>query len=959
MLRLKLTILAGLAFGGFAHGQNLAVKGSLQDKSDRTAVSGATIKLGSINDSLQQYNTVTDRRGLFSISGLNHGNYILTISSVSYETLSREISLTAGQKELGIILFNKEAKELGEVTVVAKTPPARQKGDTLQYNASQFKVNPDANMEDMIKKMPGITVDNGTVTAQGEQVKKVTIDGRDFFGDDATAALRNLPAEIVDKIQVFDRLSDQARFTGFDDGNTQKAINIVTRADMRNGQFGRVFAGYGTDDRYNAGGNVSFFKGDRRISLVGLMNNINQQNFASQDLLGLTSSSGGRGGGSGRGGAGGRGGNGGFGGFGSSNNFLVGQQDGISKTSAAGINFSNLWAKKVQFSGSYFFNNSNVSNTQVSNTQTFLGGDSSQIYRQNTLSENDNYNNRINMRVEYKIDSANTLMIIPGLNFQNNKTVGNVFGVNMYNPADTISRLQNNNNRKTSGYNISNTLLYRHAFAKSGRTVSLNLNTGFNQKNGDTYLNAANTFFKSGIANTTEQNQYTGLVSNGYQLSANLAYTEPVGKEGQLQLNYNPSYSSSKSNQAAYHFDDNAGKYSVFDTSLSNKFSNAVTTQNAGISYRRGNRDKMFSLGVSFQNALLTSDRIFPTTVKVNKSFNNILPNAMFRYKLSEKSSVRIFYRASTNEPSVNQLQDVVDNYSNPLFWTSGNPQLEQQYGHALSTRYTFTDSRKGQTFFANVFLQQNDNYISNATYIPQKRDSIISINNSIDTLKVGSRLSKPVNLDGYLSIRSFFTFGIPLKFIKSNLNWNAGFSYSKLPGLTNNLANLSNNYTYTLGAVLASNISEYVDFTLSYSANFNNVKNTLQKQSDNHYFSQAAGFQMNLLSKNGWLFQNDLSNQLYKGLAGGFNQDYWLWNMSAGKKFLKNQSGELKLSVFDLLKQNRSITRNITESYIQDLQNQVLTQYFMLTFSYKLKNFGKAKMNNFNRQRGDHPFMF
>src|SRR5205814_4507080 len=174
-------------------------------------------------------------------------------------------------------------KQLGEVTVITKTPPTQQKGDTIQYNASQYKVNPDANAEDLIKKVPGITVDkDGTVTAQGEQVKKITIDGRDFFGDDATAALRNLPSEVVDKIQVFDRLSDQAAFTGFDDGNSQKSINIITKSGIKNGQFGRIYAGYGTDDRYSAGGNTSFFKGDRRISLVGNFNNINQQNFASQ-----------------------------------------------------------------------------------------------------------------------------------------------------------------------------------------------------------------------------------------------------------------------------------------------------------------------------------------------------------------------------------------------------------------------------------------------------------------------------------------------------------------------------------------------------------------------------------------------------------------------------------------------------------------------------------------------------
>ena len=187
--------------------------------------------------------------------------------------------------------MSQQGKDLSGVTVVAKAPPVIQKGDTSQFSASQYKVNPDATTEDLIKKMPGITVDkDGTVTAQGEQVKKVTIDGKDFFGDDASAALKNLPSEVVDKIQVFDKLSDQAQLTGYDDGNSVKAINIVTKSGIKNGQFGRAYVGYGTNDRYNAGGNVSFFKGERRLSFVGNFNNINQQNFGSQDLLGLTSS---------------------------------------------------------------------------------------------------------------------------------------------------------------------------------------------------------------------------------------------------------------------------------------------------------------------------------------------------------------------------------------------------------------------------------------------------------------------------------------------------------------------------------------------------------------------------------------------------------------------------------------------------------------------------------------------
>ena len=297
-----------LLLGFSSYAQNGSIKGSLADKADQKVLAGATVTLQSLTNK-QLQNTISDDKGLFSLTIAGPDSFQLSISIIGYETYQRKIRAGNRDRDLGTITLSKQqGKELSGVTIIATAPPVVQKGDTSQFNAGQYKVNPDASTEDLIKKMPGITVDkNGTVTAQGEQVRKVTVDGKDFFGDDATAALKNLPAEVVDKIQVFDRLSDQAQLTGVDDGNSQKSINIVTKTGIRNGQFGRAFAGYGTDDRYSAGGNVSFFKGDRRLSVVANFNNINQQNFGSQDLLGISSNSNTRNFGGGGGGGGGRG----------------------------------------------------------------------------------------------------------------------------------------------------------------------------------------------------------------------------------------------------------------------------------------------------------------------------------------------------------------------------------------------------------------------------------------------------------------------------------------------------------------------------------------------------------------------------------------------------------------------------------------------------------------------------
>ncbi len=937
---------------GIAYSQDIVLKGKLADKADKTPVAGATIILTAQKDSLFRKTVVTDATGNFQFSGLTGGSYIITTSSLSHENISQKISLQASNKEPIVFSVTKQSTTLADVVVTAKVAPVKQKADTIEFAASQFKVNPDATAEDMIKKLPGITIDkDGNVTTQGDQVKKVTVDGRDFFGDDATAALRNLPADIIDKIQVFDKLSDQAAFTGFDDGNSTKAINIVTKSGMRNGQFGRVYAGYGTDGRYNAGGNVSFFKNNQRISLVGLFNNVNQQNFSTEDLLGVTSSGGGRTGGGGnkgggRGGGGGNFGGGSFGGGG--NNFQVGAQNGISATNAFGINYSDKWGKKLDVSGSYFFNNSNTGNNQFSNTKFLY--DTVQYYDESNLSNSKNYNHRFNLRMTYTIDDKNSIIFTPSVSFQKNNSSKSSDALSYFDGNDLINTSTTSTSNISSGYNLNNNLLFRHAFAKRGRTLSINLSAGFNHKDGDAYLNSLTTYYKSAPAPfDTAVNQYTDQLVNGHTYAANISYTEPVGKKGQLQFSYSPSVTRNKSDQEVFRLDDQTDKYSIFDTAYSNKFDNITTSHTVNASYRVGDRDNMFSAGLSYKYLELSSDRVFPTVVSVDHSFNNVLPNLMWRKKLSSKSSLNVMYRANTNAPSISQLQDVIDN-SNTLLLRSGNPDLKQQTSNILSTRYTFTNTQKGTSFFANLFLQQANNYIATATYRAEN-DSLLNYG---IVLNRGSQLTKPVNLDGYFSMRSLFTYAMPVKFIKSNISINGGFSYSKLPGLLNNESSVTHNYTYNAGAGVTSNVSQYVDFNVSYNAAFTRANSTLSTADNSNYVTQNLGIQLNLLNKKGWFLQNDVNNTSYSGLGAGFNQSYWLWNASLGKKFLKGQAGELKLSVFDLLKQNNSITRTVESTYIEDTRNEVLQQYFMLTFTYKLKNFGTAKVSTGgNNNRG------
>ena len=930
MFRYMSMLLFCSIFSLLANAQKATITGVLNDEIEKTPIGSASVAIYLKNDTAKTNlkTIVTDAKGAFIFRDIDKDSFVIVFSSVGYQTILQQIIVKEDTFYMGSVSLYKQGKELADITVTSKIAPVVQKGDTSQYSASQFKVNTDATTEDLIKKMPGITVArDGTVTAQGETVRKVTIDGKDFFGDDASAALKNLPSEVVDKIQVFDRLSDQAQLTGFDDGNSQKAINVVTKSGVKNGQFGRIYAGYGTDDRYAAGGNMSFFKGARRISLVANFNNTNQQNFGSQDLLGLTSSAG-RGQGGGRGGSG-------RGGGGSTDNFAVGLASGISKTNAFGINYSDQWGKKATITGSYFFNNSSNNNESIVNTETFFNPKNLFSYQKsNAIS--DNYNHRINLRLEYKIDSFNTVFIIPSLSFQKNNSKSVSTLQNFYDESDSLNASVNKSSSDRNGYNLRNSILFRHSFPKKGRTISFGINTAYTKNDGESITNAVYRFYNGGIIDSV-QNQYYNNASSGTTLGGNIAYTEPIGKMGQLQIDYTPSVQKNKADQQTFGFDGD--KYTRFDTSLSNRFDNTITTNNAGINYRLNpSKDEQFSIGVNYQHSLLESQRIFPAASVVNQTFSNFLPNAMWRKKLSTSSNIRIMYRSSTSFPSVTQLQDVV-NLSNPLRVSSGNPDLKQSFSNFLSGRYSYTNSKTSRSFFANIFFQAVSDYISNATYVALK-DTVIQQNILI---KKGSQLTKPVNLDGYKSLRTFFTYSLPVKPIKTTVNLNAGFVYSRLPGQVNYQPTITNNYIYNAGVVLASNISEYVDFNVSYSASINEAKTVSVTNSSSRYVNQSAGLQMNLLNKKGWFIQNDINNQTNSGLAAGFNQSYWLWNAAIGKKFLKKKAGELKLSVFDLLKQNQSITRTVTGAYIEDAQSQVLQQYFMLTFTYSLKNFGVA----------------
>lgn len=918
-IALGLFILSG--FSIFA--QKVTIEGSAFAATDKSPLMYANVVVKTDKDAILA-SGITDTKGYFQLKNINVSKGSrLEIMYLGYKTFVRQLSGQTADLNLGNIYLEDESKNLDEVKVVQKSQLAVMKGDTLQYNSSAFKTNPDASAEDLVKKMPGIEVSGSSVKAQGEDVKKVTVDGKPFFDQDASLTLKTLPASVIDKIEIFDEQSEQAKFTGFDDGNTSKTMNIVTHSRMRNGTFGRFYAGLGPDGYYQAGGSYNLFEGTRRISLLGMSNNINIQNFTSEDMLGTSS------------GGGGRGRSGGGGSFGNAS--------GLATTNSIGLNYSDTWGKKISVSGSYFFNNKQ--NTDLQNIQQnyFSSDSSSKIYDDTQASSSENNNHRFNMRFEYKIDSSNTLLFIPRLSFQGNTSLSTDTAQNMLD--EFVQNLSGSNlNSKKSGYNYSNDILFSHSFIKKGRTLSLSLGGGLSNQHGDTWQNSLTEFYGPSAFSDTIDN-YIGNKSSSRSFSSRVSWTEPLGSKSAVILNLGNSLNLNSADKQTYNLNALNQEYDYRDTLLSNVFKSSYNSYSAGLGYRLGTEKMTFISTLDYEYSKLNADRVFPVTANVNHDYVSLLPGAMMRIDFNKSNKLRIFYRTNTSSPSVNQLQDVPD-YSNPLQVYLGNASLKPSFQQNLFMRYSNTNTGKGSTFFLMFGGGATNNYVANSSFLAV-RDTILP---GDIKLSRGARLTQPINMDGYRNIRSFLNYGIPVSKIKTNLNFNLSWTYTRIPGMLNGESGYTNNNVSGLGIVLASNISENVDFTVSSFSSYNHSVSSLESKQSSDYFNEKLGLQANIIFLKGFVFSNDLSYQYYSGLSSQFTDNYTLWNMALARKVFKDKSGEFKISIYDLLNQNSSYSRTVTESYIQDTRNSVLGQYFMFTFTYRLRSFKGQQENNERR---------
>lgn len=928
-----------------ANAQNYTIKGKIVDDKN-ISLPGANVVL---NYPWGEMATATsaEANGSFELKNVEKGGYSLVVTFLGFDDLKKEVTITNKDLNLGTLQLMVGATELGTVTVKEQVLAGKVQGDTVQFNADAFKVMKDANAQDLIEKMPTVTNEGGTVKAQGENIQQVLVDGKPFFGNDPSAALKNLPAELIDKIQIFDQQSEQAQFTGVQDGNTTKTINIVTRKGMNSGQFGKVYAGYGWEDKYQAGGNTNIFKGNRRISLIGMTNNINVQNFSMDDILGVTGSTGG-GRPPGMGGGGGRGGGRGGPGGGGASDFLVQAAGGITTTHAFGLNYSDKWGKKWDVSGSYFFNKTNSESLKELNRQFFTSEGIGEVYTEGTNANTDNINHRLNFRATVELDSFNSLIIRPRATWQINKGTSLTDGRTLLGTY-LQNTTANDFGSKYDGLSFNNSLLWRHKFRKASRTFSIDVTNGYNPKIGDSQLKSQNNyFFPTAIYDSLDQQSTLDVQS--WSAAANLEYTEPITKYSQLLLNYKYSYQQEESDKLTYDYWPITGGYDLLNATLSNVFSNDYVTQSGGVGYNFAKGQALnWNVRANYQFAELANQPEFPAGEKTTVQFKNVMPSASLRLNFDKQRSLRFNYRTNTQLPSISQLQQVVDN-SNPLQLSTGNPGLVQAFQHNVFARYQATSTEKNTTLFAMIGGGVTNDYIGTATWLPGSNTPLFD---SLDVTP-GAQIRQPVNLEGFRNIRSFLNYGFPLKKIKSNLSFNLGWVYARTPGQVNGAKNLSDNNSYSAGVTLASNISTKLDFNLSLRPSWNTATNSIQTASNTEYFNLNSSARLNWIIFEGFVLRSDVTHQYYNGLSEGFDQNYWLWNIAIGKKLFKNERGELALAVNDVLKQNRSISRNVTETYIEDTWTNALQRFVMLSFTYNIRNFGKAPET---KPSGDRPW--
>lgn len=929
----------------FAQKNEAVIKGKLADTVYLESMAEASISLLNATDSSLVTYALADKNGEFEIKNLKAGMYRLLISFQGYQPYSKPLTLETGLLDLGTLYLEKVTTLLDEVFV--ERPPITIKKDTVEFSAGAFKTKPNATAEDLLKKLPGIEVDkDGNIKAQGEDIQKVYVNGKEFFGNDPKLATKNLTADMIESVQVYDDMSDQAKFTRIDDGSRAKTINLKIKKDRDNGYFGRVMAGMGDDGRYDASLSINKFKGDQRISLIGASNNLSQQGFSFSDVVGAMGGFGSGGGGGMaislgggggmimatgmRGGAMGR-----MGGFGGG---FGGGGGGILKSNSIGINYADKWGTETDASGSYFFSNTNRTAEESRLQQSFFPNDSVSVESRDSRSVNLNQNHRFNFRTEFYIDSMNSLVYAPNLTFQHSES--NNFDTSFTRASNGVldylaiaGKTQNTSVRE--GVTLRNDLLYRRRFNKVGRTFTLGFNNTINNSDGNGLNYAPLTFYNpdGSVANTLDQHLRTTQKTRGINNVLSTSYTEPIGSNKIIEVNYAYSNNHTTSDRKALDYNGSTGKFDQVNPDQTNYIENDYITNRVGANFRMQKEKFSYQLGGSLQSSSLSNHSIEASTGKdttYKQRFVNFSPTANFSYNVGKQKSIRFNYQGRPNAPSIQQLQEVPD-VTNPLQIVTGNRGLSQEFTNMLSLNY-------------HSFDWVNYNMLMIGLNFSNTLNKIV---NSIDTIAQGIQLIRPENADGVYNTGAYVSLGVPLKgsLKGSQLNFSSDASYNRNLSLLYKQKIPTDNWMFsqTAGINLAMKEKLFIGLNGSFTYNSTRYSGESSGVEDQRYFTQNYSTDISYTFLKNYILSTDFNYYINTGRSDGYNQSIPLWNAGIARQMFKKKNGEIRFSVNDLLNQNQNINRSAVDNYITDTRSNGQRRYFMIRFTYNLMRMGKS----------------
>ena len=890
----------------FAQQSGVNVTGSVVEQGSDTPIEQATVRLLNVKDSAMVRGVVSARNGSFTLKNVKKGSYLLHITFIGYDPLYQPLQIT-GKKNpvnVGKLELSDGAIELGEAVVIGKSPEVTVRNDTVEYNADSYKVTEGSVLEDLLKKMPGVEVDSeGKITVNGKEVKKVMVDGKEFFSDDPKVASKNLPAKMIDKLQVLDKKSDMAQMTGFDDGEEETVINLTVKPGMKQGWFGNAYGGYGSKDRYEGNAMVNRFVNNDQITFMGGANNTNNMGFS--DLASTMFS--------GMGGGGGR-----RGGFGAGS--------GITSSGNAGLNFSKEFKPdKLTLGGNTRYSHSDNDARSKSDRQNILPGDSSSYDNSEAMSRTKSDNFGVDFRLEWKPDTMTQLIFRPSFSLSHSMNDNFSDATTLDNERDTVNTNKSSNYSESNGYNLNASIDFSRKLNNKGRVFSATLSGG----NSDSYSDGMNRsdivyFNQTDALKNSIIDQRSRYDNKGFNYRAYVSWVEPIGHNNFIQATYSISQRKQEALKNVYNQDAD-GIYNILDSAYSQSYRNNFISQRASLSFKSQRAKFNYTIGLNLDPSYSSSENFVGDTTlsKITRKVVNLSPMAQFNYMFDKRTNLRIMYNGRTSQPSMTQLQPVAD-ISDPTNITIGNPDLNPRYTNNVFIRFQQFTPEKQRAFMI----------MANGSYIINDIVSYTSYNQ-----ETGVKTTTYKNVNGNYSGNVRMMLNTPLKNKKFSINSMTMASFANSNGYINEEKNTNRNLILSERGGIDFR-SSYLDLGVNGNIRYNATSNSLQKENNQNTFNYGAGGYTTIYLPLNFKIESDVNWSTNSGYGDGFKQNEVLWNASASKSFLKNNQGTLRFKIYDILQQRSNISRSVTASYIQDSEYNTLGSYFMVHFIYRFSIF-------------------